>query len=152
MWRRVAIVLAAVLVWVGLPASADAAAIPPDDCSVSARHFPTLYNGLGWSDSDMTAWHTPTRRAGACGSVYIEFLGVYNAPACAYFKLVTYHEDRTRNYIGPWFKFERIGQLANIRAPGTISNGRLYRVYGYGCGRFRHPNHPVGMNVYTHAL
>lgn len=150
--KRIIMVLALAAGMLGLVA-VPASAVPPTDCAFSHYHSGlTYYNGLAWSSSDMTAWHTPMYRAGACGKVYIEFLGVYNAPACAYFKLVTYNEDNTRNYVGSWYLFQGVGDLGNIRGSGHISNARKYRVYTYGCGRFRHQNFPPGMTIFTHAL
>lgn len=148
--KRIITVLCIATGLIGL-AAAPASAVPPSDCSFSAQYQSTLYNGLSWSTSDMEAFHTPMLRAGACGKVYIESLGVYNAPACQYVRLVTYHEDRTRNWVGPWYRFDRIGQLINVRGDGRISNNRQYRIYAYGCGRFRHPNFPPGFRIYTHS-
>lgn len=150
--QRLAIVVTLVLAGLGLPAAANASATMPDDCAFSYHYPSALYNDMSWSTSDRNAWHTPMMRAGACGKVYIEFLGVYNAPACAYIKLVTYNENRERQYVGPWYLFEGIGRLGNIRGDGYISNGRLFRVYSYGCGRFRGPNWPTGFDIYTHGL
>jgi hypothetical protein len=129
-----------------------ASAVPPRDCAFSHYHSAlTYYNGLVWSDNQ-NAWMTPPYRAGACGKAYVEFLGVYNAPSCAYMRLVTYNVDRTTNWVGPWYRFEGVGDLHNIRGSGYLSNGRLYRVYSYGCGRFRHINFPPGMMIFTHAV
>lgn len=151
--KRIITILALAAGLVGLvavPASA-ARATRPSDCSFSAMHSSLTYpNGLGWS-TNRQAHITPLRRSGACGKVYIEFMGVYNAPTCAYFQLVTLNEDRTWNWVGPWYFVNTLGQLVNLRGNGRISNNRLYHIYTYGCGRFRHMNFPPGMNIYTHA-
>lgn len=151
MYKRIIVLIVAILAGINIAVLPAQAASPPSDCAFSAQHPATLYNALYWSDSDMTAFHTPMYRAGACGKVYLESLGVWNAPACSQARLVTYHEDRTRNYVGDWYNLTGIGDLVNIRGSGRISNGRQYRVYIYACGRFRHPNFPPGFRIYTHV-
>lgn len=148
--KRIIMVLALAAGMLGLVA-VPASATPPTDCAFSHYHSAlTYYNGLTWS-APQRAHHTPFYRAGACGKVYVEFLGVYNAPACAYFRLVTYNEDHSQNYVGAWYQFTYVGQLRNIRGSGYINNGRKYRIYTYGCGSYRHRNFPPGMMIYTHA-
>src|SRR5688572_3099388 len=126
--KRLVSFAVAVAVLVGLAAAPASAAIPapiapvtvipvpefccpgpPPDCRFSIAYPSWPNNGMAWSTSDMESFHTPTMRAGACGKVWVESLGVYDAPACMNVKLVTYHEDGRRNYVGPWYQLRAVG-------------------------------------------
>jgi hypothetical protein len=130
---------------------AQAIPVPGTNCSFSVQYLPdpdltTMYfsysNGL---------FQTPLARAGACGHVYVESLGVATAPPCFIARIRTYNEDRTPNYDGPYMQWTRTGQIRDIRN-GYISNHRLYRIFAVPCDPFyRNPSHPPGFDVFTHA-
>lgn len=152
--KRIITVIIAAAVLLGLAAfstSASKIPVPGSNCAFSVQYLPdpdltTMYfsysNGL---------FQTPLARAGACGHVYVESLGVAAAPPCFIARIRTYNEDRTPNYDGPYMQWTRTGQIRDIRN-GYISNGRIYRIFAVPCDPFyRNPAHPPGFAVYTHA-
>lgn len=149
--NRARVLVLAVLIALGvLIAPAAAQAIPPVNGCAESAYFPSAPgNGLAWSYSDYTAFHTPMMRAGACRHVWVQFFGVYTAPACMYARVLTYNNDRTVRVRGPWMEFRGIGDLGDLRP--TIDNMRYYRIYAYGCGSFRGPGWVPGFRVFTHA-
>lgn len=133
---------------VALSAAPASAAGTVRGCAESQYYFPATGNGLLWSDAQQT-FYTAMARAGACRHLYVVSWGVNNAPPCTMMKMNTYNEDRTLRVNGPWYRFEGVGRLGDLRP--TIDNMRLYRVYAYGCDNFRNFRYTPGFSVYTHV-
>lgn len=133
------------------PSAARGIPVPGANCIVSFTYWPDVdFTELVFSYNNML-FQTPIRRAGACGRVYVQSLGVATAGPCFIARIRTYNEDRTPNYDGPYMQWNAVGQVKDIRN-GYITNNRLYRIFAVPCDvSLRTPAHPPGFHVYTHA-
>jgi len=133
------------------PAQSAGIPIPGTNCIFSVQYPPNPDTTTMFFSYSNMLFQTPIVRAGACGHVMVQSLGVAAGPPCFIARIRTYNDDRTPNYDGPYMRWDRVGQIQDIRN-GFISNGRLYRLFAVPCDtRLRNPSHPPGMNVYTHA-
>jgi hypothetical protein len=149
--KRIATILIATASLIGLvalPASAKIP-LPGTNCSFSVQ-YPPDPNTTAMSFSNVNRlWQTPVVRAGGCGHVFVESLGVNAAPPCFIARIRTYNENWTVNYDGPYMRWDYVGQDRDIRN-GYVSNNRLYRIFAVSCdARYRDAVHPPGFNVYS---
>jgi hypothetical protein len=146
---RTIIVLLVGLGILAVPTAANAAVYNINGCILSYQYPPFLDNGLTFSYEN-GLFYTPIRRAGACRHVYVRSSGVFNAPPCFSARIRTYNEDRTPRVDGPYMRFDRVGQILDLRP--TIENMRLYRIFAIPCAsQYRDPGHPPGYDVFTHV-
>lgn len=153
MKRLVALVLTVAAAVLLLPSAAQAIPIPGSNCIVSFTYPPDANNSSSLTFSyNNGLFQTPIRRAGACGRVYVQSLGVDDSLSpCFIARIRTYNEDRSTNYDGPYMQWDRLAQIRDIRN-GHISNNRQYRIFAVPCDvNLRNPAHPPGFHVYTHA-
>jgi hypothetical protein len=145
-------VLATTAVLLGLAVRASASIpLPGTNCSFSAQYLPDPALTQLYFSYNNGLFQTPVTRAQGCGHVYVESLGVYNAPACFVARIRTYTENGEVNYDGSYMRWDRVGQRRDIRN-GYINNGRRFRIFAVPCDvNLRHPDHPPGFNVYTRA-
>jgi hypothetical protein len=146
---RRAILAVAVGLGILLVPTAAHAADTIGGCNFTRQYPSYINNGMSWSTSDENAYHTDMFRAGSCRHVYIRSWGVYGAPPCQYAMVKTYNEDRTLRVKGEWKRLSSVGSIADLRYP--VTNGRLIRIYAYGCGAYRGVVYIPGFSVYTHG-
>lgn len=122
--------------------------VPPISGCVFTQDYDLMYdNGLAWSESDDTAFHTPMFRAGDCRHVMIQSYGVFAAPPCFYARVKTYNDDKSLRLKGSWVRFQGVGAIHDLRS--SIDVRRLYRVYAYACEPYRARQFPPSFAIYA---